>query len=197
MLILLISSIFINPFLDVFSLKSSNILPKKQHISPKFHYSENSKIFLKTKKDLLAEIDKKSKIQKNLPKAHSGTSLRVGFFVDWDDASFASLKDNLNSLDIVIGEWMHLSDSSGNIVLDNPEREKMVLGYMRANNPNVKPLALINNFTDLKWQDKNLAESLKTQENRTHLIGQILSHIKENNLAGVSIDFENIPPTSQ
>jgi hypothetical protein len=57
---------------------------------------------------LLAEINKQKKSIVN--KTHSGSSLKAAFFVDWDDASMSSLKANLGSLDIVIGEWMHLSD---------------------------------------------------------------------------------------
>ncbi|MEF8732262.1 MAG: hypothetical protein V5B40_10215 [Candidatus Accumulibacter meliphilus] len=34
--------------------------------------------------------------------------LAIGFFVNWDDASMSSLKENLGSLDTVIAEWLHL-----------------------------------------------------------------------------------------
>jgi predicted RNA-binding protein with RPS1 domain len=69
-LILLVGSIFINPFLDVFSLKSLSVLPNKEHISPKFRTSQNTKIFEKTKEALLAEITKQSN-NKHTITAHS------------------------------------------------------------------------------------------------------------------------------
>jgi spore germination protein YaaH len=49
----------------------------------------------------------------------------------------------------------------------------------------------------LKWQDKNLADSLKNQNSRQKIENEILDHLQKNGLSGVSIDFESIPVTSQ
>jgi len=38
---------------------------------------------------------------------------RYGYFVDWDDNSFSSLKRNAQSLDALIVEWLHLRGASG------------------------------------------------------------------------------------
>ena len=35
-------------------------------------------------------------------------SLTVGYFVNWDEASFGSLKSNLAAIDILVPEWLHI-----------------------------------------------------------------------------------------
>jgi hypothetical protein len=56
----------------------------------------------------------------------------------------------------------------------------MVVDYIKSTNPNTKIFALINNFTDLKWQDKKLADSLMTPEYRKKIEDIILTHIQQN-----------------
>ncbi|MEI6710918.1 MAG: glycosyl hydrolase family 18 protein [bacterium] len=68
---------------------------------------------------------------------------------------------------------------------------------MKSRSPDVKILGLINNFTDLTWQAKNIADSINTPEKRQKIDDTILEHLKVNGLSGVSIDFENIPLSAQ
>lgn len=72
----------------------------------------------------------------------------MGYFVNWDDASFYSLKTNLDTLDIVAGEWLHLLDGSGNVTIDSADRESLVINYVRSHKPQTKLLALINNYNE-------------------------------------------------
>ena len=41
--------------------------------------------------------------------------LVLGFLVNWDEASFDSLKKNFSHIDILVPEWLHLKDATGNI----------------------------------------------------------------------------------
>src|SRR4029078_12450353 len=38
--------------------------------------------------------------------------LSVGFYINWDESSYESLKRNLDHLDWVVPEWSHLQDAS-------------------------------------------------------------------------------------
>src|SRR5215469_13154200 len=39
--------------------------------------------------------------------------LSMGFYVNWDESSYSSLKRNLDHLDWVIAQWSHIQDSKG------------------------------------------------------------------------------------
>ena len=48
-----------------------------------------------------------------------GRPLAVGFYVNWDDSSLASLKQNIQQMDWVVPEWIRLSGDANNpLVLD-------------------------------------------------------------------------------
>jgi len=49
---------------------------------------------------------------------HPDAPLTIGFYVNWDDASMSSLRQNLASLDVLIPEWLHLAGADGSIALD-------------------------------------------------------------------------------
>lgn len=195
--IVLIASIFINPFVDILSLSPSDVLPKKEHLIPRLNLTEESRIFQKTKQKLLAEIESQGKSKIISPKNSQNSSLRVWFFVDWDDASLSSLKENLPSLDVVIGEWMHLTDSSWTIEVSNASREREVLDAIRSAKADTRILWLVNNFTDGVWQGEYLSQSLANNDSRRTLEEALLKHVHDYHLAWVSIDFENIPLSSQ
>ena len=51
---------------------------------------------------------------------------RYGYFVNWDDNSFSSLKRNASSLDVVIVEWLHATGSSGTFTRSDPGSRRSV-----------------------------------------------------------------------
>jgi hypothetical protein len=58
------------------------------------------------------------------PGCPSSNALAIGFFVNWDDASMSSLKQNLDSLDTVIAEWLHLAAEDGSLRENDPTRTR-------------------------------------------------------------------------
>lgn len=150
------------------------------------------------KKNLKTEIKKQETLKLPSRNNHNPAStVRMGYFVDWDDSSLNSLKENLSSLDIVAGEWLHLMDASGNLVEDNHDRQKMVTDYIRSHKADTKILALVNNFTSGKWQADNLALSIATTDKRQKIVDFLLQYVENSKLDGVSLDFESIPLASQ
>jgi len=129
----------------------------------------------------------------------------IGFYVNWDDNSFSSLKAHLASLDKLMPEWLHL-EPGGEVQVDDPIKQARALDFVRANKPGLKVMALINNF-DSKlgdWNSKTLANVLSSAASRTHLIDALLEYVRDPNrdgkpgnaLQGVNIDFEMVPDAS-
>ncbi len=48
----------------------------------------------------------------------------IGFYVDWDDNSFTSLKQNISHIDKLIPEWLHLTDATGTIAPDDLRQQQ-------------------------------------------------------------------------
>ena len=96
-----------------------------------------------------------------VPAPAHGTEL-TGFFVNWDDTSFTSLKENIRSLDRLMPEWLHLTDGTGTIDLDQPARQQDVMAFVARAKPGLRIVPLVNNFDSatVQWQSAVLATML-------------------------------------
>src|SRR5262249_24118928 len=56
---------------------------------------------------------------------------RIAFYVNWDDNSWVSLKRNLDKIDTLMAEWLHLQDGSGQITVDDARKQDTALRYIR------------------------------------------------------------------
>jgi len=123
----------------------------------------------------------------------------IGFFVNWDDASLSSLKSNLNSMDEIIPEWLHLNGADGSIVVDDQAQQDKALSFIRQNRPSLPIVPLINNFNQQTqdWDGAVLSEMLASPTSRTKTIQNLLDFVQQNNFYGISIDFEAVPAASQ
>ncbi len=123
--------------------------------------------------------------------------LTIAFFVNWDDASMSSLKENLGSLDTVIAEWLHLDNESGTLRENDPIRTAHVTEYIRARRPDLSLVPLLNNWNGHEWEGAKLARMLANPAARKRTIEQILAFVERHRYAGISIDFENVPGKAQ
>jgi peptidoglycan/xylan/chitin deacetylase (PgdA/CDA1 family)/spore germination protein YaaH len=123
----------------------------------------------------------------------------IGFFVNWDDASFSSLKNNLNNMDEIIPEWLHLSGADGSVIVDDQIQQDKALAFIRQNRPGLPIVPLINNFNQQTqdWDGVSLAGMLNDQLARARAIQNLLDFVQQNNFSGISIDFEAVPDASQ
>ncbi len=194
---ILIASILINPVLDLLHLQSSSLLPQKKHLTRSVveNTGQFGKKYLDARNKLFHQI--KNEAQKTTIAARVNPQQeRVAFFVNWDDASFSSLKQHITDIDVLIPEWLHLKND-GSIVEDNKNRQEYVLQYIRSRKPDQKIYALINNYNGTSWDQKALVTILSSNDQRKNSIDTIINYVKENKLQGISIDFENIPQSLQ
>jgi len=199
----LVASVLINPALPSLGLTSARSLPQARHLSPpqpKPLLNRPERKFQRTKQKLDRYLTQSQRVK--VPAATSafnGQSELIGFYVNWDDTSFTSLRQNLSQLDKLIPEWLHLASADGTVVIDEPAKQKQVLAYLREHRPDLPIVPLVNNFnsTRMKWEGAKLAAMLTHAATRARTIDNLLRFVRENNFAGISIDFENVPPSAQ
>jgi hypothetical protein len=123
--------------------------------------------------------------------------LSVGFFINWDESSYESLKRNLDHLDWVVAEWSHLQnvpDGANPLVTDV---HIPALNWIRVTRPEVRVVPMVQNVIDEKWQGDLLARSVADEPHRQTLIDALTSFVQDNKFAGICVDFEEPPATAQ
>ena len=120
--------------------------------------------------------------------------LAIGFYVNWDDASYTSLKRSLRTLDWVIPTWMSVS---GPDMVLHTSIDAKALNLIRMQKPSMPILPLLQNAVDGNWDGAGLARMLADPATRRVRIQQIVSFLVEHKFQGITIDFEEVPASSQ
>ncbi len=200
-------SILVGPALPTLSLPGVSFLPHGIHpvpsvprLSPERPLTRRERALSRAKTKL--EHERELNLQQLLAQAHKMSAdpnkqLSIGFFVNWDDSSMSSLKHNLDSLDMVIPEWLHLEDANGSVREDDPDRQTQVTGYIRMRHPDFPIMPLVNNWNGKEWEGDKLSRMLADPGARKRTIEQLAAYVERQRFAGISIDFENIPAKSQ
>lgn len=115
---------------------------------------------------------------------------RYAYFVNWDDNSLSSLRANVNAIDVLVPEWLHLTSPAGDIVVDNPRRQREAMAVVAgaAKPPKITPL--VNNVWGDRWQGEAAGAALADPQARTRMIETLWRFVTSNHFAGISIDFE-------
>jgi cellulose synthase/poly-beta-1,6-N-acetylglucosamine synthase-like glycosyltransferase/peptidoglycan/xylan/chitin deacetylase (PgdA/CDA1 family)/spore germination protein YaaH len=201
-LVVLVGSVLLNPALQSLSLPSARFLPQRNHTAPPLPKATPTVLdarLAKLKRGLAKEIKKSKQATQAVPMPpdQPHTPRAIGFFVNWDDASLSSLKKNIGNLDMLVPEWLHLVDAKGALREDSPDKTKQALAFIRETKPSLPIMPLVNNFIDMTWRGDLVAAMLASGEARGRCLQALLDHVQQNGFAGISLDFENIPPASQ
>ncbi|MGC1585071.1 MAG: glycosyl hydrolase family 18 protein, partial [Rhodomicrobium sp.] len=119
--------------------------------------------------------------------------LTIGFYANWDDSSYASLRNNVQHLDWVVASWLYLlgDDMDLKVTMDDKALE-----LIRREKPSAAILAMIQNSSAYQWDGVGLARMLADPAKRRDRIEGIVKFIETNNLQGATIDFEQFPDTA-
>ena len=120
--------------------------------------------------------------------------LSVGFFINWDESSYESLKRNLDHLDWVVAEWSHLQEGANPLATDV---HIPALNWIRVTRPEVRILPMVQNLVDEQWEGDLLARSVADEPHRQRLINALTSFVQDNKFAGICVDFEEPPASAQ
>lgn len=209
-----IVSVLINPFLPLVKLKPAEALPQRSDLQshvpeiPELtrrgviakQSGERAKRERTVRDELRAERKAAAELRRAgrtplVSAANPGKPLSVGFFVNWDDSSLASLKQNYRSLDWMVPEWMRLSGNADDpLVLDV---DQAALDLLQQNRSDLPVLPLLQNYKNEQWNADILKASVATPATRQKLIASLLAAIDKYRFGGLTIDIEEVPASSQ
>jgi peptidoglycan-N-acetylglucosamine deacetylase len=172
---------------------------------------------LKTKKKLVAAREGRHRRVANIGTVPASYDpLRAAFFVSWDPNSLASLKKHYKDIDLLIPEQLHAVSADGAMTIVDYERgqirvkasapqgvallkEDKLHQWMKSLTPPVElpMMGLLNNYDGVEWRIKEMAEMLASPAARQHLITDVVEFAVEAHEAGIVVDFEEVPETSQ
>ncbi len=204
----LMLSILAAPVLPALHLPHLSFLPQGAHAVPDVPalaaerpMTRRERVLRNDQLKLVREREKSLRYLLQPPRATGPTPdqqpLAIAFFVNWDDASMSSLKENLGNLDTVIAEWLHLASDDGSLRENDPIRTAHVTDYIRARRPDLTLVPLVNNWNGHQWEGPKLARMLANPVARKRTIDQLLAFVERHHYAGISIDFENVAAKAQ
>jgi cellulose synthase/poly-beta-1,6-N-acetylglucosamine synthase-like glycosyltransferase/peptidoglycan/xylan/chitin deacetylase (PgdA/CDA1 family)/spore germination protein YaaH len=118
----------------------------------------------------------------------------AGFYVNWDDNSFASFKAHATAMDWVICEWSFLTAGGDSLKF---LQDNKVLYYAAQLPPKDRPriFAMVSNFDSKlgKFDAAGLRRLLATAASRQRAAVQLVTAAQRFGLAGITLDFEEVP----
>ena len=196
-LLALVAMVLVNPALPALGLPTG--LPQAHRLvppRPERPLRAAEKRYLDTRRALAeANADARRARLERAPVASRHPTELIAFFVNWDDTSFTSLKQNVGRIDTLIPEWLHLSDATGSIALDTPSRQQEVLDWLHTARPALRVVPLVNNFNTATtdWETARLAAMLSHPDARARAIAALFDYVQTRRFAGISVDFESVP----
>ncbi len=128
----------------------------------------------------------------------------AGFYVNWADNSFSSLKQNYDKLDWVIGEWAFISPSADSLVLHvKPEVIELLNSRPVETRPSL--FIMLSNFVVSAGRDSTLGafdpvvvrRFLASPQARATALRQLTTAVRDYGFAGTTLDLENFDPALQ
>jgi len=138
--------------------------------------------------------------------------LRAAYYVDWDPASYSSLKAHIRQIDLLFPEWLHVVTPDGDITgytIDNRAFSVVdkdgVHGVDRGNqvertiidaHTDTEIFPLVNNYDPIAGDfDDSIGDFLRNPAARANFKRQAEAFLTSNKrYRGLSLDFESIPP---
>jgi cellulose synthase/poly-beta-1,6-N-acetylglucosamine synthase-like glycosyltransferase/peptidoglycan/xylan/chitin deacetylase (PgdA/CDA1 family)/spore germination protein YaaH len=126
--------------------------------------------------------------------APTGKPITAGFYVNWDDNSFASFAAHAQDLDWVVCEWAFVLPSGDSLRLAIDRR---VLYTAERQPEGRRPLvfAMVSNYDSTRsgFDARRLRRLLGSATARRRVLDQLTDAVTRYGLAGVTVDFENVP----
>ncbi|MFL6228118.1 MAG: glycosyltransferase [Pyrinomonadaceae bacterium] len=210
-----VSSVLVNPLLPQLSLRALDNLPHAADARPQLPLPpavthrevkarraeaalrralETTRVVPGVRPALMKIAPVSAQKPPDAPGAAHARPLAIGFYVNWDDSSYDSLKRNLAQLDWVVPEWSRLQAGDDPLRRDVDPR---ALDLIRRERPQTQIVPLVQNSEGGVWNSKLLAAMIGDAATRQKLIDALSQFVAQNNFAGVCIDFEEVPSAQQ
>ncbi len=124
-----------------------------------------------------------------------GDPIVAGFYVNWDDNSLVSLRQHIDALDWVVAEWGFVTKAHGDTLplTWNVDRRVLALAARSRRPPQI--FALVTNATQAAFDPGAVAALLSHPLQRAAAIDSMVAVVERYDLAGITIDFEDLPAT--
>jgi len=123
----------------------------------------------------------------------AGAPLIGGFYVNWDDNSYASLDANLKQLDMVVLEWAFVAHGGDSLRLDTLNGKRAMSRVLQEPlDKRPRLLLMVSNFSSdsLEFKSSDLRPLLTNPASRARAIAQLTDLARAYGLAGELVDFE-------
>jgi peptidoglycan/xylan/chitin deacetylase (PgdA/CDA1 family) len=112
----------------------------------------------------------------------------MGLHVPWHAGSLPALKANVSHMTHVLCEWAILENGDGDIQdLTEPE----VVQWARQ--AHLPVLVMATNFQDGEWRASYVHKILARRSARRRLVANLIGLVRKYDLAGLNLDFEQVP----
>jgi len=126
--------------------------------------------------------------------AASSEPLRAAFYVSWDPASFASLRQHVAEIDLLVPESLHITTPDGRVAVEHDPRLEE---WLRASSAELQVMPLVNNSDGTAWFTKELGEMLASPAARSQAVAQLVAHVAGGGRPGLVLDFEEVESARQ
>ncbi|MGH7523933.1 MAG: glycosyltransferase [Gemmatimonadales bacterium] len=126
-------------------------------------------------------------------------SIMAGFYVDWDEHSYQSLRAHLDRLDWVIAEWAFIATSGDTLRIREDTNHVLDLIHQVPASRRPKVLLMVSNVlenTAGRFGGVNTQRLLADTAARRRAARRLAERVDSLDLAGVTVDFESIPDAS-
>ena len=153
---------------------------------------------------------RKSKLAPSQVKLNAEEGIRAAFYVDWDAASFSSLREFSRQIDLLFPDWLHVLTPDGRVqavanetntrfdVIEGatvrPVDEK-VMAFLKSEGAETEVFPMVNNFDGTDWV--NIADFLNDPQARSRFRRQAAQFLATDRYKGLMIDFESFPKSAQ
>lgn len=114
------------------------------------------------------------------------------FYVNWDPASENSLREHIDTIDVLLPEWLHLADGNGAIVPNDALRMRETLELIEAKDTTIKIAPLLNNFSNGKREIVWINELLENPAAMSGLVANTLDFVLTEEFSGITIDLKGM-----
>jgi len=117
--------------------------------------------------------------------------IRAAFYVSWDPASYASLKESAKSLNLVIPEWFFINPATSKV-----EEKIDHKGYELMRKSGIPIMPMLTNAYQGEFRSAGIARILHSEQRRSAVISQLVATCERHHFAGINIDFEELREAS-
>ncbi len=142
-----------------------------------------------------SELPVDKRVQTKSPRK-PGDPIIVGFYVNWDDNSTAALRDHADDLDWVVCEWAFVANGGDSLLMKIDRRVQYTINQV-ISDASQRPAVflMVSNYDQIthKWDPKSLRHLLTDRAARQRAVNQLTDSVTHYGLAGVTVDFEEVP----